>query len=70
MFGEKSKSVSFSRVYVCVKAKLTLVSSFVRTWKMLKNVQNAKEKTFHFITLSQEQLKVQYRFVERHRSMK
>ena len=24
--GEKSKSVSFSRVYVCVKAKLTLVS--------------------------------------------
>ena len=26
--GEKSKSVSFSRVYVCVKAKLTLVSFF------------------------------------------
>ena len=27
--GEKSKSVSFSRVYVCVKAKLTLVSFFL-----------------------------------------
>ena len=26
--GEKSKCVSFSRVYVCVKAKLTLVSFF------------------------------------------
>ena len=26
--GETSKSVSFSRVYVCVKAKLTLVSFF------------------------------------------
>ena len=26
--GKKSKSVSFSRVYVCVKAKLTLVSFF------------------------------------------
>ena len=26
--GEKSKSVSFSRVYVCVNAKLTLVSCF------------------------------------------
>ena len=26
--GGKSKSVSFSRVYVCVKAKLTLVSFF------------------------------------------
>ena len=26
--GEKSKSVSFSRVYVCVKAKLTLISFF------------------------------------------
>ena len=26
--GEKSKSVSFSRVYVCEKAKLTLVSFF------------------------------------------
>ena len=30
----------------------------------------AKRKTFHFITLSQEQLKVQYIFGERHRSMK
>ena len=29
-----------------------------------------KKKTFHFITLSQEQLKVQYIFEERHRSMK
>ena len=28
MLGEKSKSVIFSRVYVCVKAKLTLVSFF------------------------------------------
>ena len=28
MLVEKSKSVSFSRVYVCVKAKLTLVSFF------------------------------------------
>ena len=27
--GKKSKSVSFSRVYVCVKAKLTLVSLFL-----------------------------------------
>ena len=27
--GKKSKSVSFSRVYVCVKAKLTLVSFFL-----------------------------------------
>ena len=27
--GEKSKSVSFSRVYVCVKAKLTLVCFFL-----------------------------------------
>jgi len=36
----------------------------------LKNVQNAKEKTFHFITMSQEQLKVQYIFEERKRSMK
>ena len=27
--GGKSKSVSFSRVYVCVKAKLTLVSFFL-----------------------------------------
>ena len=26
--GKKSKSVSFSRVYVCVKAKLTLVTFF------------------------------------------
>ena len=26
--GEKSESVSFSRVYVCVRAKLTLVSFF------------------------------------------
>ena len=26
--GKKSKSVSFSRVYVCVKAKLTVVSFF------------------------------------------
>ena len=26
--GKKSKSVSFSRVYLCVKAKLTLVSFF------------------------------------------
>ena len=29
MLGEKSKSVSFSRVYVCVKAKLTLVIFFI-----------------------------------------
>ena len=29
-----------------------------------------KKKTFHFITLSKEQLKVQYIFEERHRSMK
>ena len=28
MLGEKSKSVSFSRVYVCGKAKLTLVNFF------------------------------------------
>ena len=28
-FGKKSKSVSFSRVYVCVKAKLTLVFFFL-----------------------------------------
>ena len=27
--GEKSKSVCFSRVYVCLKAKLTLVSFFL-----------------------------------------
>ena len=27
--GKKSKSVSFSRVYVCVKAKLTVVSFFL-----------------------------------------
>ena len=27
--GAKSKGVSFSRVYVCVKAKLTLVSFFL-----------------------------------------
>ena len=27
--GQKSKSVNFSRVYVCVKAKLTLVSFFL-----------------------------------------
>ena len=27
--GEKGKSVSFSRVYVCVKAKLTVVSFFL-----------------------------------------
>ena len=36
-----------------VKKKLTLLLfSPKRTWKILKNVQNAKEKTFHFITLS------------------
>ena len=53
------------------KKKLTLLLFFSnRTWKILKNVQNAKEKTFHFITLSQEQLKVQYIFEERHRSMR
>ena len=31
---EKSKSVSFSRVYVCVKAKLTLVSFFFTIFSM------------------------------------
>ena len=32
--GKKSKSVSFSRVYVCVKAKLTLVSFFFTVFSM------------------------------------
>ena len=39
--GKKSKSVSFSRVYVCVKAKLTLVSFFyffLRTFPLVLNV--------------------------------
>ena len=42
--GEKRKSVSFSSVYVCVKAKLTLVSFF----------------PFFFLHLSLIQLDVQY----------
>ena len=33
-WGKKSKSVSFSRVYVCVKAKLTLVSFFFTFFSM------------------------------------
>ena len=35
-----------------------------------KCAKRKRKKTFHFITLSQEQLKVQYIFEERHRSMK
>ena len=58
--GEKSESVSFAftRTYTHVHGKF---------WKMWKT---QKKKTIHFITLSHEQLKVQYIFEERHRSMK
>ena len=68
---KKLTSVSFAFTHTYTLEKLTLLLfSPKRIWKILKNVQNAKEKTFHFITLSQEQLKVQYIFEERHRPMK
>ena len=68
---KKLTSVSFAFTHKYTLEKLKLLLFFPkRTWKILKNVQNAKEKTFHFITLSQEQLKFQYIFEERHRSMK
>ena len=40
--GEKSKSVSFLRVYVCVKAKLTLVSFFYFFFAPSPNAKNMK----------------------------
>merc|ERR1712209_309516 len=67
---KKITSVSFAFTHTHSRKNNTFTWVPKRTWKILKNVQNAKEKTFHFITLSQEQLKVQYIFEERHRSMK
>ena len=51
-------SVSFAFTYMYIHSRKINTFTFFpkRTWKILKNVQNAKEKTFHFITLSQEQL--------------
>ena len=50
---KKLTSVSFAFTHTYPLEKLTLLLFFPkRTWKILKNVQNAKEKTFHFITLS------------------
>ena len=50
---KKLTSVSFAFTHTYTLEKLTLLLFFPkRTWKILKNVQNAKEKTFHFITLS------------------
>ena len=40
--GEKSKSVSFSRVYVCVKAKLTLVKFFKKDFMHLSLTTDCK----------------------------
>ena len=40
--GKKSKSVSFLRVYVCVKAKLTLVSFFFTFFMHLPLTQTQK----------------------------
>ena len=41
--GEKSKSVSFSRVYVCVKAKLTLVIFFYFFFMHLSLIYNIEQ---------------------------
>ena len=50
---KKLTSFSFAFTHTYTLEKLTLLLFFPkRTWKILKNVQNAKEKTFHFITLS------------------
>ena len=64
-----SVSFAFTHTYTLEKLTLLLFSPSVhgKFWKMCKT---QKKKTFHFITLSQEQLKVQYIFEERHRSMK
>ena len=49
---KKLTSVSFAFTLTYTLEKLTLsLFSPKRTWKILKYVQNAKEKTFHFITL-------------------
>ena len=64
-----SVSFAFTHTYTLEKLTLLLFSPSVhgQFWKMCKT---QKKKTFHFITLFQEQLKVQYIFEERHRSMK
>ena len=50
--GGKSKSVSFSRVYVCVKAKLTLVS-FCYFFFMQLPLRPLSVKSVSYMTHSQ-----------------
>ena len=57
VYRKKSKkkltSVSFAFTHTYTLEKLTLLLFFPkRTWKILKNVQNAKEKTLHCPMLS------------------
>ena len=55
--GKKSKSVSFSRVYVCVKAKLTLVSFFLLFFSCTFPLLNQlKSFQWHFFLISQTQI--------------
>ena len=50
---KKLTSVSFAFTHTYTLEKLTLLLFFPkRTWKILKNVQNAKEKTLHCPMLS------------------
>ena len=70
---KKLTIVSFAFTHTYTQGKLTLLLfSPKRTWSILKMCKRQKKKTFHFITLSQEQLKVQFQYIfeERHRSMK
>ena len=54
-WGKKSKSVSFSRVYVCVKAKLTLVSFVLLFFCTFPSHENIRDiflgNNFTFISL-------------------